>query len=242
MWSKTKEIDRLIKAKLTGNITAEQEIKLQKILESSKELQIHYLQMMELEKQLQESKPADETIDVSQEVMQKIRSEKKLPKTLINPMVIRLAAVLIIGIFLGAAITWMLTTDKLTPGTESLVGSMTTPASQEISYLYQNNVIKMIPYQIENMHYLNFVLNTKSEIQMEVSFQGSDLKLIKANYLVSGGHQSVNLLSNSINFAAAGKTSFQIVFEKLHDSPTGLNITAREAQSLLFTKDITIQK
>ncbi|MBU1369568.1 MAG: hypothetical protein KJ754_11035 [Bacteroidetes bacterium] len=248
MWFKKREIDRLIKAKLNGNITAEQEIKLQKILDSSKEEQIRFLQMMEMENQLKASKPPDESVNVTSEVMQKIKntqsisSERNVLTPLLNPMIIRLAAVLIIGIFLGAAITWMVTTEKLTPGTKSLVGSMTTPANQGVSYSNQNNLIKMIPYQIGDMHYLNFVLDTRSEIKMEVSFQENDLRMIKANYIATGGNESINLYTGSLNFAATGKTSFQIIFEKLHDAPTGLSITAQQDQSQLFTKKISFEK
>ncbi len=248
MWFKQTETKKLLKAKLSGNISAEQEEKLQKILDNSKEEQIRFEQMLELDKQLKESKPPDETINVSANVMHKIRNSRTIRSNrnkldpFINPMILRLAAVLVIGIFLGAIITWMITSEKLAPGTETLVGSLTAPANQEISYLYQNNIIKVVPYQIENLYYVNFILNTRSEIQMDVSFQENDLKLVKANYIASSANESINLLTGSISFAAAGNTSFQIIFKKLHGSPTGLNITAQQANALLFTKKIALEK
>ncbi|MBU2554867.1 MAG: hypothetical protein KKF98_10450 [Bacteroidetes bacterium] len=247
MWFKRNQINRLIKAKLMGTLTAEQEQELNKILEGSKEDQVRFMQLLEIEKQLKESKTADEPINVSPEVMQKIIKRnpmglktKAIPA--IGPVFFRLAAVLVVGLLLGSAITWMVTSESLTPTTESLAGTLAAPPEEGISYLNQNNLIQMIPYQIGNIYYLNFVLDTRSEIKMEVSFQESNLKMIKANYIASDGSESVNLYSGSINFSATGKTSFQIIFEKLQETSTDLIITAQKDQSVLFTKQISLDK
>jgi hypothetical protein len=247
MWLKRIKINRLIKAKLTGIITVEQEIKLNSILRNSKEEQIRFMKILEIEKQLKEVKIPDESIGITSEVLQKISTHKPIEletnvfRNIISPLPVRFAAVLVIGLLLGSAIGWIVTSKNLTTGTENLMGSLTTPPDQAISYSHQNNLIKMIPYQIGNMHYLNFVLNTRSKINMEVMFEETNMKLIEANYIASGGNESINLYTGSLTFAATGKTSFQIIFEKFKDVHTDITITAQQNQSPLITKQISFE-
>jgi len=248
MWFRKARLDRLIKARMTGDITAEQEAKLNKMLQESDAEEKEYLRMQELKLQLESIRPREENIDVSVRVMQKISAANHAenPKThnfdvfnsYFNPLPARFAFVMIIGIIIGAGLTWMVTTNTGSMNSEMLSGSLSASGKQGISYSSHNTSIKLVPYQIENMHYLNFVVDTRNETNFDVFFSETDFVMKKSEYVTSQGSQSLNFNSGSVVFAANGMTSFQIILEKVHRSQASVTVTATQNQNNLITRQL----
>lgn len=248
MWFRKTKINRLLKAKLTGSISAKDEMKLNKMLQESDDEEKEYLRLQELKQQLESVKPIDENIDVSVRVMQKISAvnHAENPKThnfdvfnsYFNPLPARFAFVMIIGIIIGAGLTWMVTTNTGSMNSEMLSGSLSSSAKQGISYSSHNTTIKLVPYQIENLHYLNFIVDTRNETNFEVFFNQSDFIMKKSDYVTSQGNQSLSFNSGSVVFTANGMTSFQIILEKAHRSQASVTVTATQNQNNLITRQI----
>ena len=248
MWFKKSELNKLKEAKITGTITPEQELKLNKILENSASDRIDLIRLQEIENQLLAVKSNDEPINVKDRVMLKIASKNNLASstmsdasffdTLFNPFPVRFAIILICGIMIGSAFTWMFITDRNTTNNEMLTGSISAFSTTGISYSTGNVSIKMIPYQIGNLHYMNFITDTRNEINIDFSFNESELTLKKAEYIASEGNQSTGFDTGSISFSATGKTTFQIILEKNQDQQVSFTITAKQNQSILTTKQL----
>jgi hypothetical protein len=251
MWFKKSELNKLKEAKITGSITPEQELKLNKILESSSSDRIDLIRLQEIENQLIAAKSNDEPIYIKDRVMSKIASKNNLTSstlsnasffdTLFNPFPVRFAIILICGIMIGSAFTWMFVTDKNTTNNEMLTGSISAFSTTGISYSTEEVTIKMIPYQIGNLHYMNFITDTRNEINILFSFNESELTLKKAEYIASEGNKSTGFDIGSITFSATGKTTFQIILEKNQDQQVSFTITAKQNQSILTTKQLLLE-
>lgn len=248
MWFRKTKLNRLLKAKLTDNISAEDDLKLSKMLQESDAEEKEYLRLRELKHQLESVKPIDENIDVSVRVMQKISSANQAENqkthnfdvfnSYFNPLPARFAFVMIIGIIIGAGLTWMVATNTASLNSEMLSGSLSSSAKQGISYSSNNTTIKLIPYQIQNLYYLNFVVDTRNETNFEVVFDESDFVMKKAEYIASQGNQAVSLNIGSVAFAANGMTNFQIILEKLHMTQASVTVAATQNQNSLITKEL----
>ncbi|MBS4061233.1 MAG: hypothetical protein KG029_12620 [Bacteroidetes bacterium] len=248
MWFRKLRLNRLIKARMTGNISAEQEAKLNKMLQESDAEEKEYLRMQELKQQLESIGPANENIDVSVRVMQKISAVNHAENqkthnfdvfnSYFNPLPARFAFVMIIGIIIGAGLTWMVTTNTGSMNSEMLSGSLSSSAKQGISYSSHNTTIKLVPYQIENLHYLNFIVDTRNETNFEVFFNQSDFIMKKSDYVTSQGNQSLSFNSGSVVFTANGITSFQIILEKVHRSQASVTVKTTQNQNNLITRQI----
>jgi hypothetical protein len=248
MWFRKTKIKKLIKARLTDEISAQDEVTLTKLLQKSGAEEKEYMRLMKLKQQLESVKPKDENIDVSVRVMQKISAANQTENTkshnfdvfnnYFNPLPARFAFVMIIGIIIGAGLTWMVTTQTGSPNSEMLSGSLSSSAKQGISYSSNNTSIKLIPYQIQNLYYLNFVVDTRNETNFEVVFNDSDFSMKKSEYIASQGNQAVSLNIGSVTFAANGMTNFQIIFEKLHLNQASVTVAATQNQNNLITKEL----
>lgn len=233
MWFIKGKSEKLNKAKPNGKITPAQEEELNK--------------MAELEKHLESMKLNDETIDVSGEVMRKIYSQKKVREPnqiglsifdrLFNPSTVRYAVILLCGIIIGTAVTWSFMAENSESGNRMISGSIS-DSKQGISFSDQNVSIKMVPYQIDNIYYLNFIIDSKNEIQMDVTFDEADVILKKADYTASERNPSISFDVGAVHFSANGKTSFQIIIEKVNDHLASVNVTANQDQSILMVKQI----
>lgn len=251
MWFSKAKLKRLQKAKIEGHITPDQEAVLNKILNKYETRSIDFQRLMEIEKHLEMTKPEDKPIDISSNVMQRITTDKRVTKPILsnaifsgnifNPVPVRFAVILLIGIFIGSAFTWIFTAEKNTTNNHALVGSLSATSDQAITYSNQNNLIKLIPYQIGNLHYLNFIVDARNEINFEVTFNESDFLLTKADYVVTQGNKSSSFNIGSIVFVASGMTSFQIILEKANETKASITITAMQNQSILISKRLFLE-
>lgn len=250
MWFKKRKLNRLIQAKVTGVITPAQEEELNILLEKDQSKREDLSRLLELQKHLEMSRIDDMPIDVSGEVMQKISAKRNVSKAispnqvffenLLNPFPLRFAMILLSGIFIGTAITWIIMGEHPATDQNMISGTLSDRPNQGFSYSNQNVVIKMLPYQIDNIYYMNFIIDAPNEIQLEVSFDESELFLKKADYISHERNPSTSFDVGIVNFTATGKTSFQIILEKVPGRQPSVNISATQNQSVLIVKQIFI--
>jgi len=248
MWLNKRKFKRLAKARITGSIAPGEEAVLDKLLEESETERREFQRIQELEKQLNSIRITDESIDVTEKVMQTIKSKTNTAKSfspntfsvenLFPTFPVRFAMILLAGIFIGSALTWVFIPGKSGGNTESLAGSLSANPNQSISYSTPNSNIRMIPYQIENMHYLNFIVETGSELQFKISYNDSEMVIANASYLAAEGNKSTSYDTGNVSFSATGRTTFQIIFEKVSDPKTALTVTALQNQSVIISKQL----
>jgi len=216
---------------------------------SSKTENDHLDKLKEIELHLEKTHVEEHPVDITEEVMQRITSKKWVPKQswwdnpfwdqLFNPFPVRYAMILFTGVMVGTAFTWFFLAEIGPTDTSRLAGSISSASGQEISYAYQHSSIKMIPYQIGNLYYLNFVINSPNELHLETSFSTTDFKVAKAEFVMTEGSNSSDYNMGSVNFTATGMNSFQLILEKTTDAQASVTVTALQNQSVIIKKHLT---
>ncbi len=247
-WLRKRKLKRLVQAKLGGQITSDQESALNRLMEKSGFMQDDLDRLMAIENQLNQLKAKDAQIDVSTRVMQAILkkeqvqahsslSENALAWFFGMPSV-RFATAVLVGILLGSAITWTLMTDGGNLDKDMLRGSLINNESRGISFMQQNIVVKMIPYMLDNLHYLNFVIDSPEEIHLEIGFNELDFMPRKSDFIELQGAYVINTASGSISFAAKGRATALLILEKVSDDKVQLRVGARRNNVQIFNKQI----
>jgi hypothetical protein len=250
MWFKNRELKRLFKAKIDGLITGDEEKRLNRLLEGNDAKREELISLLKLENDLNLNPVPDESIDIKNQVMSRITSKKQsvnneisyinLFNDFINPVSVRFAIVLLAGIVIGTTLTLTFFTKQSKTGTEMLTGSLSASNKQGISFANENSSIKLIPYQIGNLYYLNFMVDSRNELQFEVSFQEAEFAMKQSDYISSEGNRSTSFDLGKVGFSALHKTTFQIILEKLHDQPATITITTSQNQVMFLNKEITL--
>jgi hypothetical protein len=251
MWFTRRKLNRLKKAKIDGSITPAEEIELLRMLEGKESERTELMLLAEIENQLQQTGFTEEQINIQDNVMREIAAKKRVINSsksdpvffenyFINPIPMRFAVILLAGILIGSVSSYMIFSDNTGTNSTMLTGSLSATPEQGMSFSKENITINMIPYQIGTMHYLNFISNTRNEVQMEVAFNDSDFTLKKSEYITSGGSMLTNMNTGSIVFTVNGQTSFQIILEKMQDQQATVTINGSQNQSVLFRKEFFI--
>lgn len=251
MWFTRRKIKRLKEARINGSITPEEEQILNKILEGKEAELTELLLLTKIENRLQQTGFAEEQINIQDNVMQEIAAKKRVLNSsksdpvffenyFLNPIPMRFAVILLAGLLIGSVSSYMIFSDNSGTNNAMLTGSLSATPEQGMSFSKENISIKMIPYQIGTMYYLNFISNTRNEVQMEVTFNDSDFSLKKSDYITAGGSMNTNLNTGSVVFTVNGQTSFQIILEKVQAQKATVTINGSQNQSVLFRKELFI--
>jgi hypothetical protein len=250
MWFKNRELKRLFKAKIDGLITEDEEKRLNFLLEGDDAKRDELISLLNLENDLKTNSFKDEPIDIKNEVMSRISSKNQSVNNeisplsffndFLNPVSVRFAIVLLAGIVIGTTLTLTFFTEQGKTGTEMLSGSLSASNKEGISFANENSSIKLIPYQIGNLYYLNFMVDSRNELQFEVSFQEAEFAMKQSDYISSEGNRSTSFDLGKVGFTASRKTTFQIILEKLQDQPAIVNVTTSQNQAIFLNKEITL--
>jgi hypothetical protein len=245
-----KETRKLIEASIDGSITPAQEARLSNILAESKEAASLHRQLLELEQSLQSEKTPNHHIDVADKVMQKISAKQqpafslksflKSISGLFHYFPTQYAVAMLAGIVIGAAFSWFLSGPHSMLQDDMLSGSMVAGKQETISFTKDNTSMKIIPYEIEDMVYLNFVVNSREDVEIVVEYVDLDIALLNANYISAAGNQFTDYGMNKLSFGALGRTNFQVIMEKMQHEPVLLSVTVLKNQRTLYTQRITI--
>ena len=251
MKSMNKETRKLIESSIDGTISAEEEARLSKLLAESKEASSLHRQLLELERHLQTEKATEHEIDIADKVMQRVRA-KQQPAFSLRPYLesisgffsflpMQYAVAVLVGIVAGSAFTWFLSGSLTTPDAELLSGSMAPTRQEALSFTRDNTSLKIVPYEIEEMVYLNFLVNTREDVEVSVEFDDYEIALKSASYVSAASNQFTDYGMNNISFGAAGRTNFQVIMEKLQQESVILSVTVLKDNRTLYTQRINIQ-
>lgn len=245
-WFRKRKLRLLIQAKMDGRIASDQELELNQLLNRSGFRRDDFDRLMELETGLIHVKLKDEQVEVSARVMEAIlKKEQMKEQSLLSGNIqawffgfsaLRLATVMLVGILLGSAITWMVLHDESKLDKDLLRGSLMQIESQGISFMQQNTVVKMIPYTLDNLYYLNFFVESHEEIQVEVNYNDLDFIPIKSEFIELHSANIINTGNGYISFAAKGRATVLIILEKTNDNRAQLIVTAEKNKAHLFNK------
>lgn len=237
-----------MQAKMDGRIASDQELELNQLLNKSGFRRDDFDRLMELETGLSHVKLKDEQVEVSARVMQAIlKKEQMKEQSALSANIqawffgfsaLRLATVMLVGILLGSAITWMLMDDASNLDKDMLRGTLISNELQGISFMQQHTVVKMIPYTVDKLYYLNFVIESTEEVQIDIGFSDLDFVPRKSDFIELQGGYTINTGNGAISFAAKGRATALIILEKVSDNRAQLSVGAERNKAFLFNKQL----
>ncbi|MDZ7740511.1 MAG: hypothetical protein U5Q03_01800 [Bacteroidota bacterium] len=62
-------------------------------------------------------------------------------------------------------------------------------ASDGLYYMQNGTSIKVVPYSVDDLYYLNFFIDAKNEIEVETTFNEQVYLPVKMEYITSGAAQ-----------------------------------------------------
>ena len=241
---------RLLQAKLSGTIKPEEEEELIRLASASGKNKSDFSRLMDLEEQLSMETPSEEPVDVAHDVMRTIRSsvgkKKSLPDpaaifNLTTPFPVHYAVILFIGLVIGSAVTWVALPGKNNVPDSLVSGTMSANSFSGMTYHKDYLTLKMAPFKVDNLYYLNFVVNSREEIEVEISYNESDLIIKRSEYITSPGNLLITSNNGQIIFPANGTTNFQVILEKAVEKDARITITGRQNNNVLTTRQIFLE-
>ena len=223
MDSKKNKINRLMKKAAEGRISSAEEAELQRLLAGDEKARQEADRLSELEKQLHAISGKNEPVDVTEPVMREIQSgskQKGREKGSLNILSgsasvgLKYAAAGLIGLALGAALTWVIFTQQTTISTSQLKGTMMERPAEGMSYVSGKTHLRLIPYVKEDICYLNFFIDAPQELIFDISFDREAYRLPDTESRISGDAHLVDLMQGQVRISATERTSFQVVLEK----------------------------
>jgi hypothetical protein len=251
MYLRKIKTNRLIKRNSNGLITAGDEKKSENILRDSESDNNCLNRLDVLEKDLEKIRLIDEPIDVTYHVMNKVKEGKttKTPissitgffRTMLRPAPVSLAIALVLGLILGSAFTWLIVSNNTSTNEQVLSGTIIANPKEGFSFSNNTTDLGLNTFKIGNLHYLNVTINTEEDLQMEVSFKETDFRMMKSGYISFRGKEKDTYDKGTVLFYATGKTSFQIVLEKLNNQLAGVNISAASDKTMVLYRQVFLK-
>ena len=239
---------QLIHESLDGTLSPEGEARLQNALQKSEAASDLYRQLAALDQQIKKDQPEDYKIDVTDKVMQQIALKHRPSFSLaaffqsisgfFATLRLQHAVVALVGILIGSVATFFLTTTTITSDTEMISGTMAAKRGEAISLTRDHTTLKIIPYEIEEMVYINFMVNTREDVEVVMSYDDLDFSFRNANYISAAGNQYTDFGMNTVSFGALGRTNFQMIMERTSEFPSRLDISVMKENRPLISQEI----
>jgi hypothetical protein len=180
-------------------------------------------------------------VDAMQNETRQTKADIPVYESFMNPFPARFAVFVLIGILIGSGITWLIMPNRHNLDSNMLSGTLSATSKLGISYVSGTTSLKVVPYQIDHIHYLNFFVDTRSEIQFDVTFNASDVVLRKADYVETDGVQSMNMNFGNLNFIASRRATFQVILEKASTMPATVDVTATQNGAIIARRQLLIE-
>jgi len=248
-----KNIHKLIQKCLEGDLSPEEDARLKEMLSSSDEAASLYRQMELLDEELKAnvSKVYDIDIDITEKVMQRIEQKQKEQFSL-APLFdifnrffasfrLQYAVAVLAGVLIGSFATFFLSAPSDIPRVEMLSGTVSASRSDAISLTRDHTSVKIVPYEIGEMLYLNFMVQSREDVEVSVSYEDIDFEFKNADYIAATGNHYTDFGMNTISFGAIGRTNYQMILEKIHQNQAPIHVTVYKDQQTLFSQLIYIE-
>ena len=239
---------KLIHESLDGTLSPEGETRLQDLLQKSGAASDLYRQLAALDQQIKTDQPEKYEVDVTEKVMQQVAQKHRASFSLATFLesisgffaTLRLqhAVVVLAGILIGSVATFFLTTTTITPDAEMISGTMAAKRGEAIALTRDHTTLKIIPYEIEEMVYINFMVNTREDVEVVMSYDGHNFSFRNANYISATGNQYTDFGMNTVSFGALGRTNFQMILERTTEFPSKLDISVVKESRPLISQEI----
>ncbi len=248
---KKKQLETLVNRKLDGSLTPEEQQELDRMLAEDPEAS-RYLQEMEaMEASLRRVPRAQAPAGLPEKVISRISSTQGAGSSkgsatkggLIRHLhvqsrtLLRYAAILFVGLVLGAAATVLFLEDRSLPATDEMVGSMTARAGQKMAFSQEGWQMQINPMRVDNMLILVFSAASNEALDVSLGYDTAVYRLNKSRYL-SGQDTGSRIGGGFLSFGVQDRVHYQLVLEEQSGLSAPFELTVSQDGQMQYNREL----
>ncbi len=248
----SKELAHLVNLKLEGNLNATEQQRLAYLLSDSENARNYLRQMEELDAHLRSTSQWSPQSDISQQVIQRIGEAQQKQKHIRTislagnfrtnaPALLRYAAILLIGLMVGSALTMIISTGRFSADRQAVVGSMGGRTTQAMSFGDDDWQLQLNSMVVDQTITLVITAYASVEIQTNISFDQGAYSLIKAGDTSSKPNQVPTVSGNELMFHIKGNERYFMILQQQAVIPMPpLHLNVVKNGSLVLQQEINL--
>lgn len=150
---------------------------------------------------------------------------------------LRYAAILFIGLVLGAAATILFTEDPSLPATDEMVGSMTARSGQKLAFSQEDWQIQINPMRVDNLLVLVFSAASDEALDVSLGYNTAVYRLNKSHYL-SGQDIGSRIGGGTISFGVQDRVHYQLVLEEQSGLSAPFELTVYQDGQVRYNREL----
>ncbi len=245
------ELELLVNRKLDGTITKDELDDLQRLVTESDEARRYLRDMEQMDASLRNVARDRAMPDLSREVMERIRRDqqrvfvadkKSLPLRVRfqGRQLLRYAAILVVGLFLGSAVTLLVKPGGIFHDTGDMAGTMAARSGQKLALAQDDWQIQINPMLVDQTVILVFSVASDRPLDISLSFDTQAYRLIRARTL-SGTDKGSSTQAGEVSFSVSGKTVYQVVLNQHSGMSSPFYLEVLQEGHLLQSREIFLQ-
>ncbi len=239
-----KRLETLVNRKLDGLLNAEERRELDRMVTEDPEARRYLEEMEAVNASLRQVPREQAPHGLSEKVMDSIRSKRVAGKGgLIRSLhqqshrMLRYAAILFIGLVLGAAATIFLTEDRSMLATEEVAGSMTARVGQTMAFSQEDWQMQINPMRVDNLLVLVFSAASDEALDVSLGYNTAVYRLNKSRYL-SGQDIGSRIGGGTISFGVQDRVHYQLVLEEQSGLSAPFELTVYQDGQIRYNREL----
>ena len=239
-----RKLETLVNRKLDGTLTPEEQRELDRMVAEDPEARRYLEEMDTLDASLRQVPREEAPPGLSDKVMDKIRGERKTGKGgLIRNLheqsrrMLRYAAILFIGLVLGAAATILFTEDRSLYDTDEMVGSMTARAGQKLAFSQDDWQLQVNPMRVDNLLILVFSAASDDLLDVSIGYDATAYRLNKSRFL-GGPDVGSRIRAGAVSFEIQDRVHYQLVLEAQPGMSAPFELTVYQDGQIRYNREL----
>ncbi len=248
---KKTHLETLVNKRLDGSLTPEERQELDRMLSEDPEARRYLQEMEEMEASLRRVPKAQVPDGLPEKVISKISGTQGADSSkgsatqggLIRHLhmqsrtMLRYAAILFVGLVLGATATVLFTEDRSMLATDEMVGSMTARTGQKLSFAQEDWQVQINPMRVDNMLILVFSAASEETLDVSLGYNTGVYRLSKSRYL-SGQDTGSRIGGGSISFGVQDRVHYQLVLEEQSGLNAPFELTVSQNGRMQYNREL----
>jgi len=245
-----KRLEYLVARKLDGTLTGDERKEFDQLLAASEDHRKYLQQMEQLEEGLKQRAQKRVQPDFSPKVMERIRA-KKGPGTGRSNIVrghfmeasrplLRYAAILLIGLVVGSALTLVLLPGRIIPDPTDVAATMSARSGQKLSFSQNSWQMHIHPMVVDQMVIVVVSASSVHPMDIRLAFDTQAYRFIRSRYL-SGMDAGSVMQAGAVHFGVEGEAVYQLVLQQIPGMTAPFLLEVAQDGRIVYQSDINIQ-
>jgi hypothetical protein len=245
----TPTLKQLVDKQLDGTLQAGEQEKLQQMLSESEEVRLYATQMEILHRSLQQAGEEKVCIDISGEVMDRVRTgspNKKQAKIIRlssriisnNRQLMKYAAILLAGLLLGSAATLILLKETADTNPDHMSATISGRSLPPLIYKEDAWGMQIQPVVSADRVVLMINLQSSSPASMTLHYDQQVYRLESTRYLSYDTIPEASSHAGLFQIASEGNQVFHLLFKRHPDMPSPMVIDVMQNGTIIYQREI----